>query len=340
MDAQVNKILSELRSGRFHPVYFLQGEESFFIDQIDSYIEDHALKKDERAFNQVVLYGRDIQMPALLTHARRFPMMAERQVVIVREAQEISDLNKESGMKLLLDYLNNPVPSTVLVFCHKHKSLDKRKELGKKIDKLSCCLNAKKIYDSQLPDFVKDYALHRNISLDNQAAQMVADLVGNDLNRVANELDKLFISLSPGEVLTTDRILQQVGISKDYNIFELQKAIVKRDGVQARQIVVNFSQNTRKNPVIPLVAFLFSFFSKLLMAASLSDKSEKGLATALKLSPYAIKDYTIALRKYSLPEITENISLLRKADLKLKGVDVATVNDAAILEELVWRIIH
>src|SRR5688572_28865806 len=215
MDVQVKKIWSDLKAGKYAPVYFLQGEESFYIDLISNYIETNALSEAEKGFNQVVLYGKDVTMASILTNARRYPMMAERQVVIVKEAQDIQDLNKEIGGKLLLDYLSKPVPSTVLVFCHKHKSLDKRKELGKKIDKLAEAVTTKKMYDNQLPSFVDEYARDKKINIDDKAVQALCEYVGNDLNRMANEIDKLAISMTKDEVVTVERVMNQVGVSRE-----------------------------------------------------------------------------------------------------------------------------
>jgi DNA polymerase III subunit delta len=340
MDANVKKILTDLKAGKYSPVYFLEGEETFYIDYIAEYVEKHVLSEAEKGFNQVVIYGKDAPMANILTHARRFPMMAQRQVVIVKEAQDIPDLNKDTGSKLLLDYLNRPVPSTVLVFCHKHKTLDKRRELGKKIGQLSVCASTKKLYDNQLPEFVAEYTRDRKIPIDERATHALCEFVGNDLHRLANEIDKLVISLAPGEPITAERVMNQVGVSKEYNIFELQKAIIQKDALVANRIVNYFESNTKKNPIIPVVAFLFSFFSKLLVAAQASDKSEKGLASELKVSPYAIRDYSLALRHYSLPKIVDNIGHIKDADLKLKGVNTGSESDGQIIRELVWRLIN
>jgi DNA polymerase-3 subunit delta len=340
MDAAVKKILSELKAGKYAPVYFLQGEETFYIDLIADYVEANALTEAEKGFNQVVVYGKDVTMATVLTHARRFPMMAQRQVVIVKEAQDIQDLGKEIGAKLLLDYLTKQVPSTVLVFCHKHKSLDKRKEVGKKIDQLAVTLNCKKLYDNQLPEFVAEYVKDKKVPVEDRAIQALCEFVGNDLHRLANEIDKLIISLAPGEGITAERVMNQVGVSKEYNIFELQKAIINRDMLLANRIVNYFESNTKKNPMIPVVAYLFSFFSKLLAASQASDKSEKGLASELKVSPYAVRDYSMALRQYPLPKIMDNISSLKEADLKLKGVNAGSSDDGQIFRELVWRIMN
>ncbi|HYC83714.1 MAG TPA: DNA polymerase III subunit delta [Chryseosolibacter sp.] len=340
MDANVKKILSDLKARKFAPVYFLQGEETFYIDVISDIIEATVLTESEKAFNQVVVYGKDATMAAILTHARRFPMMAERQVVIVKEAQDIQDLNKEIGSKLLLDYLSKPVPSTVLVFCHKHKALDKRKELGKKIDNLSVCLTTKKIYDNQLPEFVAEYAREKKITIEESAIMALCEFVGNDLHRLANEIDKLAIALPKGESITADKVMSQVGISKEYNIFELQRAIIQRDVLQANKIVNYFESNTKKNPIIPVVAFLFSFFSKLLAATQVADRNDKALVAALKISPYAAKDYLSALRQFPLEKIVLVIAALKEADLKLKGVNAGSETDGQIFRELVYRILH
>ncbi len=337
MDATVRKIMTGLRAGKYAPVYFLQGEEPYYIDLISDYIEEHALSPADKSFNQVVVYGKDTTVAAILTHARRFPMMAERQVVIVKEAQDVPDLVKEAGTKLLLDYVRNPSPSTVLVFCHKHKSLDKRKELGKKIDQYTTALTCKKIYDNQLPEFIAEYAREKKIAIDERAVMALAEFVGNDLHRMANEIDKLIITVS-GSAITVDDVINGVGVSKEYNIFELQKAIIRKDILLANRIVNYFEANPRRNPVIPVVAFLFSFFSKLLAASACADKSDKGLVSALRISPYAARDYVAALQRYPVDEIFYTISSLREADLKLKGVDSASATEGQILRELVFKI--
>lgn len=339
MDASAKKIMSDLKAGKYAPVYFLQGEETYYIDVVANYIEEHALPPADRSFNQVIVYGKDAAMATILTHARRFPMMAEKQVVIVKEAQEIQDLNKENGSKLLLDYLKNPAPSTILVFCHKHKSLDKRKELGKKIDQYTVALNCKKIYDNQLPDFISEYARDKKINIDDRAVMALCEFVGNDLHRLTNEIDKLMIA-STSNSISVEQVMNGVGVSKEYNIFELQKAIIRKDTLLANRIVNYFEANTRKNPLIPVVAFLYSFFSKLLAASQCPDKSDKGLVSTLRISPYAAKDYVYALRQYPTDKIIYSITSLKEADLKLKGVNSGSDTDGQILRELIFRIVY
>jgi DNA polymerase III subunit delta len=340
MDTNAKQILTDLRARKYAPVYFLQGEEPYFIDLISAFIEINVLSEPEKGFNQVILYGKDVTVPLVLTHARRFPMMAERQVVIVKEAQDIPDLNKEMGIKLMLDYLEHPAPSTVLVLCHKHKTLDKRKALGKRIEKLAITLNAKKLYDNQLPDFIHEYFKEKEVSIEEKAVQALSEYVGNNLSRLTNEMDKLLLNRKGDEIITLARIMAQVGISKEYNIFELQKAIIHGDVLQANKIVNYFESNTRKNPIIPVVAYLFSFFSKLLVASGLADKNEKALASTLKVSPYAVRDYSLALRQFTPHQILTNLSLLKETDLRLKGINAGSATDGQLFRELVYRIMH
>ncbi|HEX5170615.1 MAG TPA: DNA polymerase III subunit delta [Cyclobacteriaceae bacterium] len=340
MNVEAKKILSDLKARKYNPVYFLQGEETYFIDLITDHIENNVLSDAEKGFNQVIVYGKDVTIASVLTHARRYPMMAERQVVIVKEAQDIPDLNKEMGAKLLLDYVTKPVPSTILVFCHKHKTLDKRRELGKRIDQYTTALTAKKLYDNQLPDFIHEYLHERRVGIEEKAVMALCEYIGNDLNRLVNEIDKLLVTHTEGDTVTLEVVMSQVGVSKEYNIFELQKAIVHRDVLLANKIVNYFESNTKRNPIIPVVAFLFSFFSKLLSASQLSDKNEKSIASALKVSPYAVRDYSLALRHFSPSKIMESVAMLKETDLKLKGVNSGSETDGQLFRELVYRIMH
>jgi DNA polymerase-3 subunit delta len=340
MDASAKKILNDLKAGKYAPVYLLQGEEPFYIDLISNYIENNTLSESERSFNQVVLYGKDAPVSVILNNARRFPMMAERQVVIVREAQDIPDLLREPGVKLMLDYLAKPVPFTVLVLCHKHKPIDKRKDAGKKIEQMTMCATFKKPADYQLGEFVLEYVNGKGYGIDERGVRVLTEYVGNDLSRLANEVDKLLISTPQGETVKAEKVMAQVGISRQYNIFELQKALVKKDALLAAKIVQYMEGNTKKNPVIPMVAFLYSFFSKLLAASTAPDKSERGLVSLLKMNPYAAKDYAIALQHYSTEKLIESIGLLKQSDLKLKGVNSGEVSESQVLKELVFRLLH
>lgn len=340
MDVAAKKIMTELKAGKYAPVYVLQGEETYYIDLIADFIEANAITESEKGFNQVVIYGKDTTVAAILTNAKRYPMMSERQVVIVREAQEIPDLQKEMGARLMLDYISNPTPSTILVLCHMHKALDKRRELGKKIAKLAVSPIFKKPYENHLPDFVQSYAKERKFSIEDAAVSVLCEYVGNDLKRLANELDKVMLSSKDGNVLSAEQIMSQVGISREYNVFELQKALIRRDPFQANKIVNYFESNTKKNPLIPVIAFLYSFYSKLLVASTTADTSDKALVSLLKISPFAVRDYSNALRNYSSEHLVGCIKVIAEADLKLKGVNSSAIGESQILRELVYKLIH
>lgn len=340
MAATPESVLSDLKSKKYAPVYFLQGEETYYIDKITNYIENNVLTESEKGFNQTIVYGRDAAMNVVLTNAKRFPMMSERQVVIVKEAQSIPDINKEAGQKLLVDYLQNPVPSTILVFCYKNKTLDKRKVLGKTIEKHAVTVTTKKLYDNQVPAWVEQYMKSTGFTATPKAIQMLADSIGNDLERLANEIDKMLINFKEKVQIDEAIVQRYVGISKDYNVFELQKALISKDVVKANKIVNYFEANSKKNPIIPIIAILFSFYSKLLVAVHTKDKSERNLASALKVSPYFVKDYLFALRNYSPVQVINNIHYIKEADLKSKGVDNISATDGQLLKELVFKLLH
>jgi DNA polymerase-3 subunit delta len=339
MDSAALSTLSDLKKRKFAPVYFLQGEETFYIDLISNFIEENVLTDPEKSFNQTIVYGKDVQVHTVLTYAKRFPMMADKQVVIVREAQDVSDLQKETGAKLLLDYILKPVPTTILVFCFKHKTLDKRKEIGKKIDQHAVSLTFKKPYENQLAEFVANYSLQRNLKIDENGVRILCEYVGNDLNRLANEVDKLSIGSNKEGIISSDQVMAMVGISREYNVFELQRALITKDVLLAAKITNYFEANTKKNPMMPMVAFLFSFFSKLLVASASPDKSERALVGLLKISPYAAKDYVKALHTYSFAKIADIVHLIKDTDLKLKGVNSGSETEGQLFRELVFRVI-
>jgi len=332
-------VLKDLKNGQYAPVYFLQGEEPFYIDQISDYIEEHALEAGQKGFNQVVMYGKDHPVNAIVTNARRFPMMSERQVVIVKEAQNIPDLNKEAGQKLLLDYIQNPLPSTILVICHKYKSIDKRKALGKQLDKHTVLVSTKKLYDNQVPDWVSNYIQSKGFSIDPKGTQMFADYIGNDLERLSNEIDKVLSNFEQKVTINADIIQKYVGISKEYNVFELQKALQTKDVLKANRIVNYFGSNPKKNPIIPIIAMLFGFYSKLLLVHTAKDKSQGSLASVLRINPFFVKDYLMAVRAYNLSQTINCIHHIKEADLRSKGVGFNHA-EGELLKELVFKLIH
>lgn len=333
-------VLADIKDNKYAPVYFLQGEEPYYIDLISDAIEKNALKEAEKGFNQIIMYGKDAEVNKIITNARRYPMMSERQVVIVKEAQEIPDLNKEEGQRLLESYIKNPLPSTILVFAHKYKTLDGRKSLAKTVKDGAVLVTTKKLYDNKIPGWITNYVKAKGYTIDMKATQMLADFIGNNLSSLSNEIDKILINLKESTSINAAIVQRFVGISKEYNVFELQKALGVRDVVKANQIVNYFEANTKNNPIIPVIAVLYAYYSKLLQIHHTKDKSEKNIAALLQLNPFFVKDYLIAVRNYPLQKVIENIHHLRKADLQSKGIDTAGIAEGQLLRELVFKLSH
>ncbi|WMJ74335.1 DNA polymerase III subunit delta [Cytophagaceae bacterium ABcell3] len=333
-------VLKDLKAGKYAPVYFLQGDESYYIDLISGYIEKNCLSESEKGFNQTVLYGKDVQMNVIMQHARKFPMMSERQVVIVKEAQDISDLGKEAGDKLLEAYLKNPLPSTILVFCHKNKTLDARKGIAKKIKDHAILIDSKKLYDNKLPDWVNTYFTNKGYKVNPKVTVMLSDFIGNDLNRLANEIDKLLINLKEGQQVNEELVEKYVGISKEYNVFELQKALAYKDVLKANRIINYFEANPKNNPLIPVIAVLYSFFSKTFLVHTAASKSESNLAKLLQVNPFFVKDYLAASKSYPAGKARNIIHYIREADLQVKGITGGGTSEGQILRELVFKILH
>lgn len=332
-------VLKDLKTGNFAPVYFFQGEETFYIDRLSNYLEKHAIPEAERSFNQTILYGQDVQVTDILGHARRFPMMADKQLVLVKEAQQIRDLSREEGEKQLLNYLQHPVPSTILVFCHKHKKLDRRKAMGKNIGKYSVEVTCDKLRDYEVPKWLEEYIRSAGSRIEPNALQLLTESIGNDLERLSNEVNKILINFDQPVTITPDLVQKHVGISKEYNIFELQKAIGRKDRKKAFSIIKYFGANPRKHPAIPVIAILFAFFSKLLIAQKYRTAQPRELASKLGVPPFGVRDYQEALSFFSLTETIACIHLLRMADLQCKGVDSTNAEDGEILKELVGKIL-
>ena len=335
-----NQVLQELKTGNYHPVYFLQGDEPYYIDSISNYIENHLLEESEKGFNQMVMYGKDSSIDTILINARRFPMMASRQVVIVKEAQEISNFNRQDAQRLLQSYIESPLGTTVLVFCYKYKTLDKRRALTKSLIEHATLVDCKKLYDNQVPDWILDYVKFKNATIDLVTAQLLSDNIGNNLERLSSEIDKVLLNLPEPSKIDTAVVQKYIGISKDYNVFELQKALAVKDNVKAQRIVQYFAANPRQNPIIPIIALLFSFFSKLLLVQHSKSANEKDLARMLNLRPFFLKEYTRAARLYSSQQVIDNIGHLRTADLMAKGVGSTQNSPGEVLKELVFKLMH
>ena len=335
-----NEILASLRKKEYAPIYFLQGEEPFYIDQISNFIEENAISEADRGFNQTIMYGKDSTMAQVLGNAKRFPMMAEKQVVIVKEAQYLQDFKNEDGRDMLEAYCKSPVPSTILVFCHKYASLNGSTKLAKVLKKDSVLLSTKALRDYQLPGWVKSYMDSNGIKATDKAIQLLADHIGTNLERLTNEINKLLINVDKSTVIDDGHIDKYVGINKDYNVFELQKAIVLKDVVKANKIVKYFGANPKEHHPIPIIALLYGFFTRVLKAHTATDKSQKGLTAYLKVSPFAVKDYVSAARNYSVGKVLQNIGFLHSADLVVKGVESSQIKEGEILKQLVFELLH
>lgn len=334
------EVLKELKARKFAPIYFLQGDEPYFIDLISDYIEKNVVPEVERGFNQVVLYGKEASLGTILSHARKFPMMADRQLVLVKEAQNIPDLGKEEGQKLLLSYLSNPLPSTVLVLAHKHKKLDGRSILKKELEKKSVFVEAEKIKDWKLNDWIDSYFKELGHHIDTHAAQLLADSIGNNLEVLTNEVGKMLLNFSESTRFSVDHISKYVGIHKEYNNFELTKAIGTRDVHKANVIIHYFIQNPKNHPVIPIFSLLYSYFSKVVLLHKAGPLPESQLASMLGIHPYALKEYVLAARNYKLGKVIDVFKYLKEADLRFKGVDAGSMSEGEILRELVYKIVH
>jgi DNA polymerase III subunit delta len=349
-----DQIIAELKKKIYHPVYFLHGEEPFYIDEISDFIETNVLTESEKEFNQTVLYGKDVDIPTLISYARRYPMLSSHQVVIVKEAQDIRNLiakekddqPKEKSKKaaeskdLFLEYIQKPTPSTILVLCYKYKTLDKRTRLAKAIEQSSVLFLSKPLYDDKLPQWTTQYVLGKGYRINPKASSMMAENLGNDLSKIANEVNKLLVSMKPGDEITPAMVEDNIGISKEFNIFELQNALGKRNIYKANLIVNYFSSNPKNNPMIMTIAQLYSYFLKLLTYHSLEDRTGNKVATALQVHPYFVGDYENAAKAYSLNHCIRNIGYIRDYDLRSKGVSSSSVSDGSLLKELVFKILH
>ena len=329
-------ILKELRAKQYRPVYYLMGEEPYYIDLIADYITDNILTETEKEFNLTVVYGADVDIATVINAAKRYPMMSEHQVVVVKEAQNIRNMEELSY------YLQKPLLSTILVICHKHGVLDRRKKLAAEIEKTGVLFESKKVKDAQLPAFITSYMKRKGIDVEPKATAMLADFVGADLSRLTGELEKLIITLPKGHTrVTPEQIEKNIGISKDYNNFELRSALVEKDVLKANKIIKYFEENPKTNPIQMTLSLLFGFFSNLMLAYYAPEKSEQGIANMLGLRPpWQAKDYLAAMRRYNGVKTMQIIGEIRYADAKSKGVGNPSLSEGAILRELVFKIPH
>ena len=311
------------------------GEEAYYIDKVSDYIEANVLDEAEKGFNQMVLYGRDVSIDDIVSNAKRYPMMADKQVVIVKEAQDLS-----RSIEKLAAYANNPQPSTVLVINYKYKKIDKRKALYKAINKIGVVYESKKLYDNQVPDWIRRVLSGQGYTITPKAAQMLVEFLGTDLSKIENELNKLKIVLPKESQITPEAIEENIGISKDFNNFELRKAVGELNVTKAFKIVKYFADNPKDNPMVVTVSLLFNFFSQLLHFHGLNDKSPRSVASALKINPYFVNEYTSAARNFPMRKVSQVIGTLREFDVKSKGVGSNAIPQGDLLKELLVKIFN
>lgn len=331
---EIKNIVSDIKNGAVKPIYFLMGEEPYYIDKISDYIEKNILEESEKGFNLQVMYGRDVTVDDIVGAAKRYPMMAEKLVIIVKEAQDLS-----RSIEKLVAYANQPQPTTILVLNYKYKKLDKRKKLHKAIAKTGLVFESKKLYDNKVADWIRRVLGGKNYQIAPKAAQMLVDFLGTDLSKIANELDKLMLILPKETIITDVHIEENIGISKDFNNFELLKAIGDKNVVKANRIINYFVNNPKNNPTVMTISLLNNFFTKLLLFHGLQNKSKDAVSRALGVNIYFVEDYFSASRNYPMRKVAQVIAILRDADVKSKGVG-ANLSQGDILKELIFKILH
>jgi DNA polymerase III subunit delta len=333
-DLSYENIINDLKNKNYAPIYFLMGDEPYYIDKISDFAENNILDEAEKGFNQTILYGNDIDALTIVDNAKRYPMMSEYQVVIIKEAQHVKNI------ELIENYVKNPLSSTVLIICYKYKKLDARKTLPKTIAKNGVLFESKKMYENQVAEWVTKLLKSKGIISNPVSATLLTEYLGNDLQKIENELEKLTNNIKKGEELTPQLIEKYVGISKDYNDFELNNAIAEKNILKANKIIQYFAKNPKNHPLVLTLSTIFSYFSKLLAYHFLQDKSKENVASVLKINPFFVKDYQLAAKHYNPKKTVEIIAYLREYDLKSKGVNSNGIADGELLKELIYKILH
>ncbi|MDR1415951.1 MAG: DNA polymerase III subunit delta [Prevotellaceae bacterium] len=333
------RIMSDLKKKIYKPVYLLMGEEAYYIDLISNYIQENVLSEADKTFNQTVLYGRDISSKLVVEVARRYPMMGSYQVVVVREAQEIKDIEK------LEIYVSSPLKSTILVICYKTKTVDKRKAFYKQAAKVGEVFESASPYDDKIPDWIIDYLKSKQRTIDVAAAKILADYLGDNLSKIVNELDKLAVIVPPNSKITAEHIERNIGISKDYNPFELCNAINSGNVLKANRIIMHFERDPASNPMVPIITALFSNFNKIFLLHMLKAKYKTSIPSTeiqgvLGINPYFLKDYEAASRRFPPTKAAGVIALLREFDMRSKGWNNASTSYGDLLREMVYKMMH
>ena len=329
------QVMSDLRRKSYHPVYLLTGEEAYYIDLISDYIQYEVLDESQREFDLLVMYGKDTEIEMIINTAKRYPMMSPYQVVIVKEAQHIKNWDP------IQFYLSNPLKTTILVFAYKYGSPDKRKKWVADIAKQGVLFESEKLRDYEMTSWINNYAKQKSAKIEVKGVEMLIEFLGTDLSKVANEMDKLLLTLPAGNpVITPEHIEKNIGISKDFNVFELQDALIERNALKANRIIRYFGDNKRNNPMVMYLPQLFTLFSNLMIYHYLSDKSQAAVASELKINPYFVKKYELAARNFGAWKTMNIISWIRDVDARSKGVESNNVDDVELMKELVFKIIH
>ncbi|MCK5537385.1 MAG: DNA polymerase III subunit delta [Bacteroidales bacterium] len=328
------QILKDLQQKKYKPIYLLMGTEPYYIDKIADFIEDNVISEAEKSFNLSIMYGKDTEARNVDLAAKRYPMMSPYQVIIVKEAQDIKKIND------LVHYAGNPLETTILVLAHKYKTIAKTTKLYKAIDKVGVILESKKLYDNKVPDWISNYVAEKKLRISPMASGLLSEYLGNDLSKVANEINKLALSLPENTEINPKIIQENIGISKEYNVFELQDALTNKDIMKTNRIIMYFGAHDKKHPIFTTINFLYTFFSKLLIFHFTKDKSDANLAKAIGISPYFLKNYRKAASQYPPKKTVQIISYLRDYDLRAKGVNNVSAQAGDLLIELVFKILH
>ncbi len=327
--------MSDLRRGEYNNLYLLAGEEAYYIDMITDFFQENVLDESQREFDMTIVYGKDTDMISIVNLARKYPMMSPFQLVIVKEAQLIKDWDN------LLFYLKNPLKSTILVFAYKYGLPDKRRKWFLEFENKGIFYTSNKLRDYELGKWIVDYTKSKNIVVDEKAVLMLSDFLGTDLSKIVNELDKLLITLPKDQrCITPEHIEKNIGISKDFNVFELQAALINRDTLKANRIINYFAANKKNNPMVVVLTQLFNFFSNLMLYHYLADKSDNAVASELKVNPYFVKDYSRAAKVFGARKTMDIIGYIRETDARGKGIDSNGVEDGELMKELIYKILH
>ena len=334
-DFTYDQILSDLRQKKYAPVYFLMGEEPYYIDVISDFIQNHVLDDTEKEFDQTILYGKDVDISTVINAAKRYPMMCGYQVLIVKEAQIIKEWDN------LVHYLSNPLKSTILVFCYKYGTPDKRKKWFQEVGKVATVYESTKLRDYEVTSWISTYCKSKNVGIEDKAVAMISEFLGTDLSKLVNELDKLVLT-KPADMprITPDLVEKNIGISKDFNVFELQAALINKDVLKANRIIRYFAENKKANPMVLVLSQLFKFFSDLMIYHYLSDKNQSAVASELKINPYFVKDYQKASQSFGAWKTMSIISAIRETDARYKGIDNPSTDEGDLMKELIFKILH